>query len=115
MSTPGLLESARRVALVADRNAPIRLSFGDGAVTLDAGTGEEAQASEVLEADTDGDPIEVGFFPSYLLDGLAQLGAPVARFAFTHPSKAVVLTGVSGEGAADEDYRYLVMPRRLPG
>jgi DNA polymerase-3 subunit beta len=115
LSTPGLLESARRVALVADRNAPIRLSFGDGAVTLDAGTGEEAQASEVLEAETDGEPIEVGFFPGYLLDGLAQLGSPVARFAFTHPSKAVVLTGITGAGSADPDYRYLVMPRRLPG
>lgn len=115
LSTPGLLESARRVALVADRNAPIRLSFGDGAVTLDAGTGEEATASEVLEATTEGDAIEVGFFPGYLLDGLAQLGAPVARFAFTHPAKAVVLTGVAGDGSPDADYRYLVMPRRLPG
>lgn len=115
LSTPGLLESARRVALVADRNAPIRLSFGDGAVTLDAGTGEEATASEVLEATTEGAPIEVGFFPGYLLDGLAQLGAPVARFAFTHPSKAVVLTGVAGDGSPDAEYRYLVMPRRLPG
>ncbi len=115
LPTPRLLESARRVALVADRNAPIRLSFDEGSVTLDAGTGEEAQASEVLEADVDGEAIQVGFFPSYLLEGLAQLGTPVARFSFTHPSKAVVLTGVSGAGTVDTDYRYLVMPRRLPG
>jgi len=115
LPTPRLLESARRVALVADRNAPIRLSFEEGSVTLDAGTGEEAQASEVLEAEVEGEAIQVGFFPSYLLEGLAQLGTPVARFAFTHPSKAVVLTGVSGAGQAQTDYRYLVMPRRLPG
>jgi len=85
-------------------------------VTLDAGSGEDAQATEVLDAVTDGQAISVGFFPGYLLDGLQQLGAPTAQFTFTHPTKAIVLTGAAGpEEDADPAYRYLVMPRRLPG
>ena len=116
VSTAGLLESARRVALVADRNAPIRLGFDAAEVTLEAGSGEDAQATEVVEATTDGDAISVGFFPGYLLEGLAQLGAPLAQFAFTHPTKAVVMTGVAdADGDPDPAFRYLVMPRRLPG
>jgi len=116
VETARLLESARRVALVADRNAPIRLGFDTTEVTLDAGSGEDAQATEVLDAVTDGQAISVGFFPGYLLDGLQQLGAPTAQFTFTHPTKAIVLTGAAGpEEDADPAYRYLVMPRRLPG
>ncbi len=114
--TARLLESARRVSLVADRNAPIRLGFDGPELTLDAGSGEDAQATEVVEAVTDGEAISVGFFPGYLVDGLQHLGATTAQFSFTHPTKAVVITGASGpDEASDPDYRYLVMPRRLPG
>lgn len=116
VSTARLLESARRVSLVADRNAPIRLGFDGPELTLDAGSGEDAQATEVVEAVTAGEAISVGFFPGYLVDGLQQLGATTAQFSFTHPTKAVVITGAAGpDEASDPDYRYLVMPRRLPG
>jgi len=116
VSTARLLESARRVSLVADRNAPIRLGFDGSELTLDAGSGEDAQATEVVEAVTDGEAISVGFFPGYLVDGLQHLGGSTAQFSFTHPTKAVVITGASGpEEESDPDYRYLVMPRRLPG
>src|SRR5690606_29375179 len=45
-----LIEAAKRVALVAERNTPIRLTFSDGQVVLEAGQGDDAQASEVLES-----------------------------------------------------------------
>lgn len=116
VATARLLEAARRVSLVADRNAPIRLGFDGSELTLDAGSGEDAQATEVVEAVTDGEAISVGFFPGYLVDGLQHLGGSTAQFSFTHPTKAVVITGAPGpEEASDPDYRYLVMPRRLPG
>ena len=53
VETAGLVESVRRVALVAERNTPIRLSFSGGEVTLEAGSGDEAQASESLDAGLD--------------------------------------------------------------
>ena len=77
VDTAALIEAVRRVSLVAERNTPVRLSFSEAMVTLEAGSGDEAQATESLEATVDGDDISIGFNPSYLLDGLGALDAPV--------------------------------------
>ena len=104
----------KRVALVAERNTPVRLSFGRSEVELRAGTGDDAQAQEALEADIQGDDIEIAFNPGYLLDGLAAIDAPRAVFAFTQATRPAVITGVTDDGPNDE-YRYLLMPVRLTG
>ena len=109
-----LVDSVKRVALVAERNTAVQLAFADGVLTLDAGSGEEAMASESLEANVTGDDITTGFNPAYLLDGLTAIEAPVVELAFTQPSKPVVLSGVDSlDGEAATDFRYLLMPRRL--
>lgn len=116
VETAALVESVRRVALVAERNTPIRLSFSDGAVTLEAGTGDEAQASESLDAQLDGDDISIAFNPGYLLDGLGALEASHAQLAFTASTRPAVISGKSSATAAAlEEYRYLLMPVRLSG
>jgi DNA polymerase-3 subunit beta len=112
--THSLVEAARRVSLVAERNTPIRLSFAEGTVVLEAGQGDDAQASEALEASLIGEPLSAAFNPHYLLDGLGALSTDFARLAFTHPSKPVVVTGQeNAEGEADADFRYLLMPIRF--
>jgi DNA polymerase-3 subunit beta len=109
-----LIESVKRVALVAERNTAVQLQFSDGVLTLDAGSGDEAQASESIEAAIDGDDITTGFNPQFLLDGLGAIDAAVVELAFTQASKPVVLSGSSDEPSADRDlFRYLLMPRRL--
>ena len=70
-ATGELVEAAKRVALVAERNTPIRLSFTDGQVVLEAGQGDDAQASEALESTLVGEDISTAFNPQYLLDGLS--------------------------------------------
>ena len=112
VSTSLLAESVRRVALVAERNTAVRLSFSSGQLTLEAGTGDEAQADEVIEAGFDGDDLTIAFNPNYLLDGLANMDSDTTRIAFTEPGKPALLTGKPGpDGTAD--YRYLLMPFRL--
>lgn len=109
-----LVDSVKRVSLVAERNTAVQLAFSDGVLTLDAGSGEEAMASESLEANITGDDITTGFNPAYLLDGLTAIEAPFVELAFTQASKPVVLSGVGSlDGEADSDFRYLLMPRRL--
>src|SRR5690554_640069 len=109
-----LTEAARRVALVAERNTPIRLAFSEGQVVLDAGQGDDAQASEALEATLVGEEITVAFNPQYLLDGLGALTTPYVRFSFTHPNKPVEFTGQSAADADDDkSYRYLLVPIRF--
>src|SRR5690606_25280061 len=91
--TQELTEAARRVALVAERNTPIRLAFSEGQVVLDAGQGDDAQASEALEAVLVGEDITVAFNPQFLLDGLGALDTDFVRMSFTHPNKPVEFTG----------------------
>ena len=108
-----LIESVRRVALVAERNTAVQLAFSDGVLTLDAGSGDEAQASESIEAQIEGDDITTGFNPQFLLDGLGAIDEPVVELAFTQSSKPVVMRGAVTDSETDPGFRYLLMPRRL--
>ena len=109
----GLLsESVKRVALVAERNTPVRLAFSTGQLVLEAGTGDEAQAEEVIEAEFSGDDLSIAFNPQYLLDGLAAIDSDVVRISFTEPGKPALLTGKPGPDGNPE-FRYLLMPIRL--
>jgi len=107
-----LIESVKRVALVAERNTAVQLAFSDGVLTLDAGSGDEAQASESVEASIEGADLTTGFNPQFLLDGLTAIEEPIVELAFTQASKPVVISG-SSEGGDDSGFRYLLMPRRL--
>lgn len=114
-TTTELVEAAKRVALVAERNTPIRLSFTEGQVVLEAGQGDDAQASEALESTLVGEDISTAFNPQYLLDGLSSLDSDFVRLSFTHPSKPAVMTGQDTIDGADhaEEFRYLLMPIRF--
>ena len=88
-----------------------QLAFSDGVLTLDAGSGDEAQASESVEATIEGEDITTGFNPQFLLDGLTAIEENVVELAFTQAGKPVVM---SGKGDDDNNgFRYLLMPRRL--
>lgn len=107
------IEAVKRVSLVAERNTPVRLSFTEGELVLEAGTGDEAQAVEAQQAHLDGDPIRSAFNPQFLLDGLAAIDSDVARMEFTTPTKPAVITGKPADENDDPDYRYLIMPVRM--
>jgi DNA polymerase-3 subunit beta len=109
-----LVESVKRVSLVAERNTAVQLAFSEGTLTLDAGSGDEALATEQVEASVQGEDITTGFNPQFLLDGLTAIEEPVVEMAFTQASKPAVLCGVDApEGESNTDFRYLLMPRRL--
>ncbi|RNL83320.1 DNA polymerase III subunit beta [Halostreptopolyspora alba] len=108
-----LVEAVKRVALVADRNSPLRLSFSGREVLLEAGSGDDAQAREVLEVSYEGDEMRIAFAPEFFLDGLGAVETDTARLDLTTPTKPAVISSVpSGEGEPS-DYRYLLMPLRV--
>jgi DNA polymerase III subunit beta len=116
IETPALVDAVKRVSLVAERNTPVRLAFEGSEVVLRAGAGEDAQATEAVESNLEGDPIEIAFNPSFLLDGLGAVDTPITRFAFTQATRPAVLSGLSKtDEPADDSYRYLLMPVRLTG
>jgi len=105
-----LVEAVRRVALVADRNTPVRLEFSENGLGLSAGGEDEGRAEEQLEVQYEGDAITTAFNPQFLLDGLGAVSGPTAKLLFTSPNKPVVL-----RPDAEGDYTYVMMPVRLPG
>ena len=114
VDTQTFVDSVKRVALVAERNTPVRLTFADGQLLLEAGSGDEAQASESIEATINGADISIGFNPSYLLEGLAVMSEPVVHLSFTQHTKPAAVAGVQEVGAEpDFAFRYLIMPVRL--
>lgn len=116
VETAPLVEAVKRVSLVAERNTPVRLSFSDDQVVLEAGSGEDAQASESLTALVEGEAVSIGFNPGYLLDGLSAIDAPYAHLSFTQSTRPAVIQGVDAvDGDVRDDYRYLLMPVRLSG
>jgi len=106
-------EAVKRVALVAERNTPVRLTFGAEGLLLEAGAGDEALAMETVECDYDGEELRVNFNPAYLLDGLGAIGSDTARISFTTPTRPAVLTGKREDGPPK--YRYVLMPIRSAG
>lgn len=114
LKTAELVEAVKRVALVAERNTPVRLKFDEGQVTIEAGTGDDAQASEAVEANVEGPAIEIAFNPHFLLDGLGAVGTTWSRISFTQASRPAVLSGQDdADGPADTSYRYVLMPVRF--
>jgi DNA polymerase-3 subunit beta len=136
-----LAEAVKRVALVAERGTSVRLSFGAGTVTIEAGTEGQARARETVAAEFAGDEHAIAFSPHYLLDGLsAALTATTSadpastdpgstdsdpdsdsgeadeariRLQFSGPTKPAVITGMTRKRAmATPDFRYLVVPLR---
>ncbi|WP_066903187.1 DNA polymerase III subunit beta [Millisia brevis] len=125
VQTAPLIEAIKRVALVADRGAQVRLEFGADSVVLSAGGDDAGRAEEVLEATYYGEPLTIAFNPGYLSDGLGALHSDKVEFGFTTPSRPAVLRPArEDEPAATESgtypaplsaYVYLLMPVRLPG
>jgi DNA polymerase-3 subunit beta len=120
-----LTEAIKRVALVADRGAQVRMEFSDDLLRLSAGADDVGRAEEDLPVDFTGEPLTIAFNPTYLTDGLGSLHAERVSFGFTTPSRPAVLRPAgdddpqpAGSGpfpAVSTDYVYLLMPVRLPG
>jgi DNA polymerase-3 subunit beta len=116
IETAPFVEAVKRVSLVAERNTPVRLSFEQGVLTLEAGSSDDAQAVERVDAKLDGDDVSIAFNPTFLLDGLSAIDSPAAQLSFTTSTKPALLSGRPAVDAeADDAYKYLIMPVRLSG
>lgn len=110
-----LIDAIKRVALVAERNAPIRMVFAGQELTMSAGgAADEASAREILNVDLDGDDITVAFNPNYLREGLSAITEPFIRMKMTTAVKPVEFNGQQ-EADSEESltYRYLLVPMRF--
>ena len=102
------LEVTRRVSQLAQRNAPLKLSFKQGELTIAAETPDVGDATETMPAAFEGDPLEIGFNPDFLREGIESIEGDELVLRLISPLRPGLLQ--AGEG---EDLRYLVMPIRL--
>ncbi len=102
------LEVARRVSQLAQRNAPLRLSFAEGELTIAASTPDVGDAEETMPAAFDGEALEIGFNPEFLKEGIESVEGDEVVLRLISPLRPGLLQPVD-----NEDFRYLVMPIRL--
>jgi DNA polymerase-3 subunit beta len=115
VKTSDLIDSVKRVALVLDREAPIKITFKQNEAVIfgGGGSGELAAAQETIEATNNGEEISIAFNHQFLLDGLHAIDAAVAVIAMTTSIRPAVITGTNEIGAeSDDSFKYLLMPIR---
>ena len=124
-----LVESIKRVALVTDRVAQVRMEFSEDGLRLAAGGDDVGSAEEELVCELDGAPLAIAFNPQYLLDSLGALHTERAQLLFTTPNRPALVRPVPApQSKGDDDatgdaptpepvpgYLHLLMPVRLPG
>jgi DNA polymerase-3 subunit beta len=105
---PEFLDVVRRVSQLAQRNAPLRLSFSQGQLEVSASTPDVGDAEETMPAAFEGEPLEIGFNPEFLRDGIESVEGDEVMLRLISPLRPGLLQPVD-----TEDFRYLVMPIRL--
>ncbi len=103
-----LLDVAKRISQLAQRNAPLRFAFADGELTIAAETPEVGDASESLPAPYSGEALEIAFNPQFLIEGLESIDTDDLVIKLSSPLRPGLLEPVDRE-----DFSYLVMPIRL--
>jgi DNA polymerase-3 subunit beta len=103
------LEVVRRASVMAQRNSPLRLRFAEGEVTVSAQTQDVGEAKESLPVPFAGEPLEIGFNPEFLRDGLESVASDEVALRLISPLRPGLIH------SDDEHFSYLIMPIRLAG
>ncbi len=109
ISRSELLDVVRRVGLLAQKNAPLRLRFSEGTLDVSAQTPDVGEASESLPVPFSGEPLEIGFNPEFFRDGLESAEFDELVLRLISPLRPGLIQS-GGEGTG---FLYLVMPIRL--
>jgi DNA polymerase III subunit beta len=104
-----LLEVVRRTAVMAQRNSPLRLRFAEGELTISARTQDVGEAVESLPVAYTGEPLEIGFNPEFLREGIESVDDDELQLKLISPLRPGLIQ------SADGDFWYLIMPIRLAG
>ncbi|WP_405374574.1 MULTISPECIES: DNA polymerase III subunit beta [unclassified Microbacterium] len=116
VNTADLIEAVRRVSLVLDRSAPLRFTFSDEGVSMDASGTEQARATESVDATLAGDEVTLGLNPQYLLEALGAVKSEFTRVTFTSSENANKLSPVlitPQTSGTPETFKYLLQPNLL--
>ncbi len=108
LAGPELTEVVRRISLLAQKNAPLRLAFAEGELTVSAQTPDVGEASESLPVAFTGEALEIGFNPEFLRAGLEAVAEGDVLLKLISPLRPGLI-----EAGDESRFRYLIMPIRL--
>ena len=105
-----LLASLQRTALFANEKLRgVRLAFSQGTLRIAASNAEQEDASDEIDIDYVGDPVEVSFNVGYLTDALTALSNyEMVTIGIKDAASSAMLTVPD-----DANFKYVVMPMRL--
>ena len=108
LAGPELTEVVRRISLLAQKNAPLRLAFAEGELTVSAQTPDVGEARESMPVAFTGEPLEIGFNPEFLRAGLEGIDEGDVLLKLISPLRPGLI-----ESGDESRFRYLIMPIRL--
>ncbi len=104
-----LLASLQRAAiLTSEKFKGVRLNFEPGLLRIVSSNAEQEEAKEELEIDYTGEPIEIGFNVTYLVDALANMSQEMVKIELQDPNSSALMTIPEHAG-----FKYVVMPMRI--
>jgi DNA polymerase III subunit beta len=104
-----LAQSLNRAAILSNEKIRgVRLVFTKGALSIICTNNEQEEAEEGLAVEYDGDPLDIGFNISYLLDVLNHVDSPTVSMAMGDSNSSALI-----QMPGREDFKYVVMPMRI--
>ena len=104
-----LRQAFTRTAILSnEKYRGVRLKLTDNSLDIVANNPEQEEAEEAVPVRYEGDPLEVGFNVSYLLDVLGVLSGDEVKLSLSDPNSSALL-----EESEEGDSLYVVMPMRL--
>jgi len=104
-----LAQSLNRAAILSNEKIRgVRLVFTKDALSIICTNNEQEEAEEGLAVDYDGDPLDIGFNISYLLDVLNHVDSSTVAVTMGD-SNSSALVQIPGR----DDFKYVVMPMRI--
>jgi DNA polymerase-3 subunit beta len=103
------LAALQRAAILSNEKfRGVRIVLAPDLLKIVCTNSEQEEAEEELEIDYKGDPLDIGFNITYLLDALQNVSVDKVRFAFGDANSSALVTMPDRD-----DYKYVVMPMRI--
>ncbi len=104
-----LLASLQRTAiLTSEKFKGVRLNIEPGTLRVASNNAEQEEAVDELDIDYSGDPIEIGFNVTYLIDALTNMEQDMVKVELADSNSSALLTIPD-----DAAFKYVVMPMRI--
>jgi len=104
---------ARASILSNEKYRGVRVILSNGELKILANNPEQEEAEEEVPVTYEGEPLEIGFNVSYLIDVLSTLTSEQVKITLSNPNSSALVEANKGEDNEGSDALYVVMPMRL--